>query len=251
MNTKIFIVGHKKINYGWYQDNALYQPIQVGEREDILPDVLRDNTGKNIHKWNPLYAELCATYWISNNVTGYTYLGQCQYRRRFKFPEDENFDKIFNDYDVVCCKPLNMPVYQQYCLCHSVKDMEDLEEAINAVAPEFNDAFDKYIRKGTKIYYSNSYILPAKQYKDYAKFLFKVLNYIKKKRGWTTVDKARNDMLTEMQNGERNKIAPAGRDYRDYQIQWAAFTAERIWTMWVQEKCPRRMEMNYSKYEGV
>jgi len=251
MDTKIFIIGHKAIDYGWYDDNALYEPIQVGSNPDMLPGVQRDNTGRNIHKWNPMYAESTATYWIANNVTGYTYLGQCQYRRRLKFNEDTDFEGIFSNYDAICCKPLNYNPYNQYTCCHSHLDMDDFREAIAELYPDMLDDFDKYITNGNWLYYSNSFVLRAEDYRAYSKFLFKIINWIKKKRGWTTVAKAAAQIKQEMDDGLRRNNAPKGRNIISYQLQVPAFLSERIFNLWVRAKCPRRLEIKYETFEGV
>ena len=62
------------------------QPIYVGAalQEPVVGSSgLRDDTGENISRWNRMYSELTAAYWLWKNKRDAEYLGLCHYRRHF------------------------------------------------------------------------------------------------------------------------------------------------------------------------
>lgn len=244
----IWIIGHKQIDYGWYDDNPIYHALQVGNGERFAEH--RDSDcPDNISEWNNFYAESTGTYYISKAGLGGDYVGQCQYRRRLHFPADTDFDALFSGCDVICAKPMSIgqTVYEQYAHCHSSEDMETLKAVIDEEFPEMKEAFDKYILKGRKLYYSNSFVLRTQDFKDYADTLFRLLEAFKKRRGYTTPQEVERRVSDEISQGKRRKA----RGVR-YQEQIGGFMSERIWTMWVQWKFAGRiLNIDYEKYERV
>lgn len=242
--TKIFIIAHKPVDYGLWNDE-LYTPIQVGGAPDLEEGILRDNSGNNISDWNRYFAETTATYWINKHVTGCTYLGQCQYRRRLEL-HDADFEQIFKQYDAICCQPLRYNPYSQFAGCHARGDADDLCEAIRTLYPDMSESVDRYLVHGNILYYSNGYVLRAEDYKAYADFLYNVQRYIMDKRGYTSIEELERQVTEEINCGYRR----GNRGLR-YQEQIGGFASERAFTCWVQHHCPRRLEIKYKTYEGV
>lgn len=245
MDTQIYIIAHKEVPYGIW-NNTLYTPIQVGINARFLQ--LRDSDyPDNVAQWNATYAENTATYTIAKNLTQWhNYVGQCQYRRRIRFDENTDFDAIFSQYDVICTEPLRCNPFAQYVACHTIIDLLDAYAAICELYPEYKNAWRKYIVKGDKLYYSNSFVLPAAEYRRYARFLFSIIDWIRAKRGYSTPAVAKKKIKAEISAGIR-----MGSNRPGYALQWAGFLSERLWTMWVQANYGRIMEKEWTKYENV
>lgn len=247
MDTKIFIIGHKPLEYGYWEYEP-YCPIQVGYGEPFCN--VRDNSGDSRADWNGFAAESTATWWIAKNAApSLGIAGQCQYRRRLKFENPEEVENIFKNYDVICAKPLYMglTVYEQYVRCHNERDIQDAYTVIAEKFPQYLDAYRDYIQNGRRLYYSNSFVLRAEDYIRYNDFLWTVLDGVREKRGWDTPAVAEKEIGQEINSGRR-----AGTRGLKYQAQVGGFLSERLWTMWVQANFVGRIyEMPYTKFEGV
>lgn len=247
MDTKIFIIGHKPLDYGYWEYEP-YCPIQVGYGEPFCN--VRDNSGDSRAEWNPFAAENTATWWIARNAApSLDITGQCQYRRRLKFDGPEQVENIFKNYDVICAAPLRMGItlYEQYARCHCERDIQDVYSVIREKYPEYIDAYQKYILNGRKVYYSNSFVLRASDYVRYNDFLWTILDGVREIRGWDTPSITEKEIKYEIDTGKR-----AGTRGVKYQAQVGGFLSERLWTMWVQANFDGRIyEMPYTKFEGV
>lgn len=244
-DAQIFIIGHKPLDYG-YWDNALYTPIQVGYGDKFCD--LRDNTGVNISNWNKVYAETTGLFWIDRNVIINGYIGFCQYRRRLLFPEDYDFNKAFEDCDVIAAEPLRIPmsVADQFMTCHNPHDFLLLEEVVKDLYPDYSDDWERYIVNGRTLYYSNGFVMRSEDFHDYCGWLFKIFYEYRNRRGWTNEEQVREYMLKEMEEGRAKKTRGV-----DYQMQLFAFFSERLWTLYVQRNFERIRHDKYVKFEGV
>lgn len=86
-NLDLYMIHHDKnppIPFREYPTHITH--IQAGrallEKKKHLP-ILGDNTGENISKLNPFFAELTALYWVWKNKAPTDYIGFQQYRRFF------------------------------------------------------------------------------------------------------------------------------------------------------------------------
>lgn len=244
-DAAIFIIGHKPLEYG-YWDNALYTPIQVGYGEQYTP--VRDNTGVNIADWNKVCAETTAFYWISRNFVMGKYVGVCQYRRRLEFPEDYDFDKAFEECDVIAAKPLRfgVSVANQYCHCHCAADLLNMEQVVKDLYPDYAQAWEDYIVNSNVVYYSNSFVMRAEDYQKYCDWLFSIFREYRKRMGWDSQEQVREYVAGNIEKG-----VCRGTRGVDYQMQLFAFATERLWTMYVQRNFKRIRHDNYVKFEGV
>lgn len=246
-DAQVYVVGHKRIDYS--REDTLYTPIQVGFSAQKLWD-LRDNMGFNISEWNGLYAENTALYWIwKNRPSSLKYIGFVQYRRRLEFPEDTDFDALFSSFDAVTMTPLRIMVPdRQYKLCHCDEDIELAEGLIKERYPELAGKWDRIMKAGRDLLYSNGMILKAEDFDRYCEFLFDILEQIRELKGWDTPQEAKEAVKAEIESGKRK----AARGL-DYQAQVFGFLSERLWTFWCLSTFPRERILfkDYHKFEGV
>lgn len=248
-DAQIYIIGHKPLDYGFW-DDELYTPIQVGDAEKYTK--LKDDGNKdNVSAWNPIMAENTATYYLWKHRHPSKYKGQCQYRRRLKFSVDTDFDKMFEKCDVIAARPLVLAdtLYRQYCACHSNLDMDMLEKILNEKYPDYVEDFDRYIKKGRTIFYSNGFVMRAEHYDQYAEWLFGVFRAFKEEYVcWNAVGDAIYSMDMQIVKGQRKNIKG-----NKYQRQCLGFLSERLFTLYILHNFGygRIQTIEYTKYEGV
>ncbi len=247
-DIQIYVLSHKPIDY--QREDALYTPLQQGFYPENLW-TLRDNTGDNIAEWNGLYAENTAGYWVwKNHPESLRYIGQVQYRRRLEFPENQDFDALFKDYDVITMTPLRLgfSVQDFYRRCHCPDDIERAERIVRELYPDLAGQWDRIMKWNREILYSNGFIMPAEHYVSYYKFLFSVLERFKQERGWDTPEKTYADCEREIAERKRKDALGV-----KYQAQVFGFLSERLWTFWCLANFPREriLFMDYTKFEGV
>ncbi len=244
-----YIFCHKLVPYGVW-DNKLYTPLEVGAalREPLFE--LRDNTGENISALNVFYAENTGSYWIwKHHSKEAKYILQCQYRRRLEFDEDLDFCQFFKDYDVIVASPLmllNTPIYQQYANCHSEEDIRLVEEIIKEKFPEYSESFERYIKFGSFLFYSNGFVMRSEDYDRYAEWLFAILDEFRYRKGWDTEERILADISTEIKRKKR----PGTRGAR-YQAQLGGFLSERLLTLYILHNFDKKRIMcrDYKKFE--
>lgn len=272
-DVKIFMLCYDKKDYALLDDNVV-TPLQLGAAIPGRPNVcdLKDNVGDNISSTNFFYVENTGTYWIWKNVHGAKYKGQMQYRRWLKGIDGKtDFDKIFENHDVITCKPYHHPSHKEatpeepmvipadtvqegYAFSNCGYDLYLLERSVKHNFPEYAEDWDKYILHGPNLYYSNGFVLREEDYDRYCHFLFTCINgYL----GQTRI----KDQATLLTHVAIN--LGMGR-YRRYEnpdtvpqeaIQWqtyiGGFLSERLWTLWLLHnfKKDRIYEVEYIKKE--
>lgn len=180
--VKIFTISHKDY---WFPQDSLYEPLQVGDEEDI--GIKRDNTGENISCRNKNYCELTGLYWIWKNDLDYDYIGLDHYRRHFCL-----YNLHFNKHNSVLTKvQLNslldgrmiLPkkrhyyietVYSQYIHAHNKQDLDITREIIATYHKDYLDAFDRQMKRRSLHLY-NMFIMPKDTFIGYCEWLFDVL----------------------------------------------------------------------------
>jgi len=244
-----YIFCHKPVPYGVW-DNKLYTPLEVGAalREPLFE--LRDNTGDNISALNVYYAENTGAYWIwKHHSKEAEYILQCQYRRRLEFDEDLDFCQFFKDYDIIVASPLMLlktSVYGQYAECHSEDDIKLVEDIIKDKFPEYSESFERYIKFGTFLFYSNGFVMRAEHYDRYAEWLFSILDEFRYRKGWDTEEQILADISTDIKRKKR----PGTRGAR-YQAQVGGFLSERLLTLYILHNFDKKRIMcrDYKKFE--
>lgn len=253
-DTQIFTLCYEKKDFQFLNDEAI-TPLQVGATNGTNVCELKDNVGDNISSGNYFYIENTGTYWIWKNVKDAKYKGQMQYRRPLSGVTGEmNFDDVFSKYDVITCEPFHHPshktptkeepmiisadtVEQGYAFSNCLDDLLILEMAIKMYYPDYAEDYDKYIKNGPNLYYSNGFIMKAEDFDRYSEFLFNCLN------GYLQLAdiKSQKDLIDHVRyNIETGKYQrfPDPSKVTPQAIQWqcsiGGFLSERLWTLWLQ-----------------
>ena len=256
-DTKIFMLCYEKKEFDLL-DDAVVTPLQVGAARSGL-DIceLKDNTGDNISEKNYFYIENTGIYWIWKNIKDAKYKGQMQYRRRLDgIDENFDFDKIFDEYEVIAMEPYNYPANSKpkfagdmyipaktveagYKFSNSGYDIQRLEVIIKQLHPEYTKSYDKYIKNGEDLYYSNGFVMKTEDYDNYCEFLFKVLGEFETNFGivderalWFHVgrDLGNGGFSQEKLGSNVMSIAPKN---MWWQMAIGGFLSERIFTLWL------------------
>ena len=253
-DVQIFTLCYEKKDFQFLNDEVI-TPLQVGATNGTNVCELKDNIGDNISSGNYFYIENTGTYWIWKNVKDAKYKGQMQYRRPLSGVTGEmNFDEIFSKYDVITCEPFHHPshktptkeepmiisadtVEQGYAFSNCLDDLLILEMAVKMYYPDYGDDYDKYIKNGPNLYYSNGFIMKAEDYDRYCEFLFNCLNgYLK-----LADIKSEKDLIEHVKyNLEVGKYQryPEPKRVPAEAIKWqcsiGGFLSERLWTLWLQ-----------------
>lgn len=256
-----------------FLDDAVITPLQVGASNGTDICKLKDNTLDNISDKNYFYVEGTGTYWIWKNVNNAKYKGQMQYRRPLSgVTEKMDFDEIFGDYDVITCKPFNHPenskptAEQQICIpaktveegykfSNCIDDLVIIELVVKMYHPEYSDDYDKYIKKGENLYYSNGFIMRSEDYDKYAEFLFDCLGHYLE---FTNIKNEENLINHVKYNLEVGKYIRYSREEINnpnvirWQSEIGGFLSERIWTLWLLHNFnkDRIYELPYIKMEN-
>ena len=253
-DVQIFTLCYEKKDFQFLNDEAI-TPLQVGAANGTNVCELKDNVGDNISSGNYFYIENTGTYWIWKNVKDAKYKGQMQYRRPLSGVTGEmNFDEIFSKYGVITCEPFHHPshktptkeepmiisadtVEQGYAFSNCLDDLLILEMVIKMYYPDYAEDYDKYIKNGPNLYYSNGFIMKAEDYDRYSEFLFNCLN------GYLRLAdiKSQKDLIDHVKyNIETGKYQryPDPNKVPQQAIQWqcsiGGFLSERLWTLWLQ-----------------
>ena len=201
-DVKVFQLCHKQVEYGFIDDDVV-TPLEVGA--DICDNNVcetKDNTGDNISRLNEFYTEDTGLYWIWKNVHC-KYKGQMQYRRRLAGISDLDFDDIFEEqgYRAIIAYPMDlawlyyMPeltLETQYLIAHNVNDLYLMEEIVKDFWPDYAEDYDRYIKHGKEILYSNGFVMRQQDYDDYCQKLFTMLYEWLSRKGLTDGDIATN-----------------------------------------------------------
>lgn len=270
-DVKIYSLCYTKKDFQFLEDSVI-TPLQVGAANGTEVCALKDNIGDNISDKNYLYIENTGTYWIWKNVKGCKYKGQMQYRRPLSgVTEEMDFDKIFDEYDVITCEPFYHPdhkeptetekmvipadtVEQGYAFSNCLDDLLICEMGVKMLYPDYAEDWDKYIKNGSNLYYSNGFIMKASDYDKYCEFLFKNLEmYLK----FTNI----NSEQTLLEHVKYNLEVGKYPRYQNTQqipeqaVKWQmsilGFLSERLWTLWLQHnfKQDRIYKTPYIKME--
>ena len=252
-DVKIYSLCYEKKKFN-FLDDAVITPLQVGAANGTNVCAIKDNTGDNVSSGNYFYIENTGTYWIWKNVKA-KYKGQMQYRRPLSGVTDEmNFEEVFSKYDVITCEPFHHPshktptaeepmiisadtVEQGYAFSNCLDDLLILEMAIKMYYPDYAEDYDKYIKNGPNLYYSNGFIMKSEDFDRYSEFLFNCLN------GYLHLAdiKSQKDLIDHVRyNIETGKYQrfPNPSKVPPQAIQWqcsiGGFLSERLWTLWLQ-----------------
>lgn len=118
-------------------------------------------------------------------------------------------------------------LYQHYSNYHNINDLELCKQAITEEFPYLKNKFDDVLKNNIMIPY-NIGIMKVFQFKDYMKFIFKVLFNLHKKIGTNTYE----ERLDYIKNNQ-DKYSGIIKDNRiEYQARIEGFCAERLTTLY-------------------
>ena len=270
-DTQIYSLCYSKKNFKFLNDSVV-TPLQVGAANGTNVCELKDNNGDNISDKNYFYIENTGTYWIWKNVKDAKYKGQMQYRRPLEgVNESMNFDEVFSKYKVITCEPFNHPansrptkenpmfipamtVEQGYAFSNCIDDLKIIEMVINIYYPEYKDSYNKFIKNGENLYYSNGFIMKSDDYDRYCEFLFDCLDKYQQFVDVSTPQRLRDRVVYHMEVGKYPKhMNPQSRSEEAirWQMSIGGFLSERIWTLWLLHnfKDEEIMKLPYNKME--
>lgn len=252
-DVKIYSLCYSKKKFKFLDDEVI-TPLQVGAANGTDVCEIKDNTGDNISDKNYFFIENTGIYWIWKNVTDAKYKGQMQYRRPLEGVNSTmNFDDIFSKYDVITCVPFHHPsnkvptddnpmfipadtVEQGYAFSNCADDLYIMEMVVKTIMPEYSESWDKYIKNGPNLYYSNGFIMRSDDYDRYCEFLFKCLNVYLSMVGIDSPEKLRERVIYNMEVGKYPKHMNP-QDRSEVAIKWqmsiGGFLSERLWTLWL------------------
>lgn len=270
-DVQLFMLCYDDKEYG-FVDNSVMTPLQCGAANGKDVCKLKDNTGDNISAANFLYVETTGIYWIWKNIKNATYKGQTQYRRRLEgVDENLDYDKVFSEYDIICCKPYNYPENHQafipsdtvaggYAYSHCKEDLDSLERIVKTHYPEYSKDWDKYINDGQNLYYSNGFVMREEKYDEYCEFLFDLLQKWIKENGISRYEDVIVHVARNLGAGKYIRYPIEHQDPMELtwpSIRWqcsiCGFLSERIFTLWLQHNIPqeKRYEVEYKKMENM
>lgn len=270
-DIKIYSLCYAQKDFDFLND-AVITPLQVGAANGTDVCRTKDNTGDNISDKNFLYIENTGTYWIWKNVHGSNVKGQMQYRRPLSgVSENMDFDKVFEDYDVITCEPFHHPDHKQptadepmvisadtveqgYWFSNCIDDLYIMEMYIKTFFPDYAEDYDKYIKNGPDLYYSNGFIMKAEDYDRYCEFLFKCLDGYRQMAQINSPEELIEHVKYNIEVGKYPRYV-GQKNVPEQAIKWqcsiGGFLSERIWTLWLQHnfKPERILKLPYIKQE--
>ena len=179
----IYIVTHKRVDLPKLKG---YRAIQVGDAADDFPGCLRDDTGDNIADRNAGYCELTAMYWIWKN-TDDPYKGLAHYRRYFgrrafssRVSDILGYEALIGmlqGRDLLVAKPAVYHVNAREQLlmeCCTPENFSKLEAVVEALSPEYMDAFRTFFAGNRAVQY-NMLLCGRALFDDYCAWLFPIL----------------------------------------------------------------------------
>lgn len=209
---RIYVMAHKQFDK---PENPIYQPMQVGSSLHDDLGYLRDDSGDNISAKNPFYNELTGLYWMWKNDVEHEVIGLCHYRRYFLNRDGEllsahEIENILENADVIVSNRLvckDSTIYASYVEKHKEQDLEKTKQAIEKLCPEYLDCYN-LVMNGHEMYYGNLIIAKSSVVKEYAQWLFSILEYAEMHMDYT--------------------------GYNDYDKRVYGFIAERLLMVWIQ-----------------
>lgn len=192
MDIKFLVAIHKKY---WMPKDEVYLPIHVGKAGKHDLGYIGDNTGDNISIKNPNYCELTAIYWAWKNLKA-DYIGLVHYRRYFTKHNFRNYEKkkqdillksdfenILKDVDIIV--PDKRKYYietnrSHYNHAHYKKDLDETENIIKELYPEYSIAFNKVMNR-TWAHMFNMFVMRKNYFDEYCEWLFTILFELEKR----------------------------------------------------------------------
>jgi hypothetical protein len=232
-DAQIYILTHRK---SLIKENSLYTALQIGAeytKQDIYP--LKDNMmPDNISLANPYYCDVCGTYYVYKNLLKTKYIGLCGCRRYLDIKENENFEKILDNYDIILPPKEHVDsLISNYKHHHNFADIYFVTEIIRKKYPEYLSTWLNL----NYIYIYNCYFTTKEIFEKYSKFLFDILDMFFKIFNIKNEFDARNHVMLSYElelinNMDQNIFENLDNFYR-YQTNIGGFLQERLLTLFI------------------
>ena len=215
--VNIYVVSHSEEDIKNIISNEIYVPLFVGRNGKDNLGFCSDDTGDNISSKNQTYCELTGLYWMWKNSDA-DVIGLIHYRRYFaesrfgKRLEIDELEEILKNYDIILPKKeevLLSSVYKDYNHWHYSKDLDECENIIRDLCPEYLNSY-KNIMEGNALYFYNMFIAPKYLINKYCEWIFPILTEVEKR-----IDTSQ---------------------YSDYQKRIYGFLTERLFNVWLDKQ---------------
>ena len=237
MDIKILVAAHKAY---WMPEDDVYLPLQVGKAGKAALGYTGDDTGDNISSKNKQFCELTGLYWAWKNLQC-EYIGLCHYRRYFAHKpksdalEDkqqaifrrQDYEALLQKYDVLLPVKRNYyieTVRSQYEHAHKKRDLDEVEQIIAELYPEYREAF-KAVMGRRKLYILNMFVMKKALFDRYCQWLFAI----------------------EFELEKRIDIS----GYDDYNARVFGFLSERLFNVWLEKEQLQVKEVQVLNLEPV
>ncbi len=220
MSISIYIIYHKP---AYLVKSRIMKPLQVGcDLSKFDLPALKDNTGDNISYKNKSYCELTGQYWVWKNESLTDYVGFMHYRRFLDFfPErtdrivdqnglvtediishdilarygltDYDIERCVSGFDMVLPEPWNVTasgatsVYNQYEMCHYIKDLDLAGEIIYEKFPDYYAHFNKVMHSEEGLF-TNIFIFRREIFNEYSTWIFSLLEELENRIDTSSYD---------------------------------------------------------------
>lgn len=217
----ILVACHQKSEY---PTDEIYLPIQLGAYNHENIGYIRDDSGENISSKNDRYSELTGLYWAYKNLDS-DIIGLVHYRRYFlkthvkkneifwkKVLQRQDVEGLMKRYKIIVPKKRHyyiQNIWQHYADTFTPEHLEKTREIIKRLSPEYLHCFDE-VMKERSAYMFNMFIMSQDLLKDYATWLFPILEHL----DWE-VD---------------------SEDYSAFEKRYLGRISERLWNVWLQQQ---------------
>ena len=220
-----------------HQIDDNYKVIQCGKAiSDINSDFIGDDTGDNISYKNEYYVETTGIYWIWKNTKS-KYVGNMQYRRYLSINPLYIKNILSNGYDIILPNPVTVNEYSLeflYDVNHNINDILEIKKIISEKFPEYTNSYDKYIKNGHTLFYSNSFVTSRKIYDDLCNFCFSILFDFEKRFNLSNrEDRLRHAKEALNRYFQFKEVSHPGEDHVLYQSRVCGYLFERLLTLYI------------------
>lgn len=186
MNIKIVVVAHKPY---WFPEDATYLPLQAGAsgKADILPGIVRDDSGENISEKNRSFCELTGLFWAWKNLEAET-IGLCHYRRylgnkRVCLSKEERLlshseiESLLSNHDIILPRKRHYWIEtrgSQYIHAHHEEDLACTEQVLKEKHPDCLPAW-RHMLSTRSGHICNMFVMRRGLLDEYCTWLFDIL----------------------------------------------------------------------------
>lgn len=185
MNTKIFVITHKKVQIPELAGKPEYILLQCGSDTDPDLNYLRANTGDNIGALNWFYCELIGYYWLWKNMRCDN-IGILHYHRFLYYNNQilskEEIETLLTHYDFLLPHKSGhgKSFFNTWLLYQTETNaLEQLEYILVTKHPQFYDSYLKCVHTVDGKWGRNIMITKKYIFDDYCAFLFSVLESLR------------------------------------------------------------------------